>query len=182
MDAQHLSDLLALVAEISRRIAKRIESVEEEFEEVMDLVAKGVFELRHGAKASPTRRRHRRTGASVQQYAKPVETIFLARDEDRALVSIDGNEPLRVAPRLLELLRFACSGPPGSDGVVGPQALEGACQALGLNAHGVANLVCRLRRVLEDNGYNPFLLERTATGLRFRTRRLVVAPGVRAAG
>jgi len=73
MDAQHLSDLLALVAEISRRIAKRIESVEEEFEEVMGFSSFGRVprHRRHADATEEPARRYNSTPSRWKRFSWP---------------------------------------------------------------------------------------------------------------
>ena len=115
--------------------------------------------------------------------AEPVAVLTVKLLGDgRSRVSREDRNPLGLSRRLTELLLFAASAPPGADGVVSFRLALDAAKTLGVRKAYVFTLVSRLRQALEQQGWNPGLLQtdrcRPCSRIRFLTRKLHVIKGL----
>lgn len=109
---------------------------------------------------------------------EPVTVTLHLYADGRSRISVEGEQPVTLSPRLTALALFAASGAPDEDGILSYRLVSDATNAWVTSTKAIAQLVYRLRRKLCHHGWNPFLLEtagsKTSAKLRLFARKLVI--------
>lgn len=181
-----IEDLLRVAAEQGKALDKALRECEEDLDELHELLARALYALRCSCKHSTPRESHRIGGngrnfpSKEKVPPKPVRIVSVRlASNGRGFVMIDDNEAdgFWLSPKLTELLILAASGPLDTKGVVSLRRLDDATKELMLSGHNLWQLVHRLRKVLNKNGWNPLLVESNPGQFRFKTRTLHVIDG-----
>ena len=172
----------------ARKIAWKLYRIEEEMTRLTDHLQLRVESGNEVGTPALDRRKPSQVGGAMKVSAqileslaqKGIEKIRIGRRGDgSATVEIEQYPEVRLPSMLADLLEILCTDPGSSgDGLVGYKSPEEMALRLGkradrpLKKHAVIQNVFRLRRILEQNGGNRYLVQsNNRRGYRFALKK-----------